>query len=176
MSTMADNAQFWIERLGLERHPEGGFSRETYRSAGIIPESALPGDRKGPRCFSTATYYLLAGDDFSAFHRIRSDELWHFHAGSALHVHVIDPQGNYQLIKLGGNPGNGETFQAAVGAGCWFGAEPADKRSFALVGCTVAPGFDYRGFQLAERKYLLEKFPLHSAIINKLTRKASPND
>ncbi len=168
---MSDNAKFWIEKLGLERHPEGGYYRETYRSEGIIPESALPDDRKGPRCFSTAIYFLLEGHDFSAFHRIRSDEIWHFHAGSTLLIHVIDPQGTYHLIKLGCNPEDGETFQAVVSAGCWFGAEPADERSFGLVGCTVAPGFDYRDFEMAERTELLDKFPLHSAIINRLTRK-----
>lgn len=176
MPIMQYEAQFWIERLGLERHPEGGFFRETYRSEGMIPESALHGNRKGPRCYSTAIYFLLAGHDFSAFHRISSDELWHFHAGSTLHIHVIDSKGNYRLIKLGGNPEKGETFQATVGACCWFGAEPADPRSFALVGCTVAPGFDYRDFEMAERADLLDRFPLHSAIINRLTRKASPND
>jgi predicted cupin superfamily sugar epimerase len=169
---MSGNARFWIEKLGLEKHPEGGFFRETYRSAGIIPESALSGGREGARCFSTAIYYLLGGHDFSAFHRIGSDELWHFYAGSPLHIHVIDPLGNYQLVKLGNNPENGETFQATVRAGCWFGAEPADARSFALVGCTVAPGFDYRDFEMANRRDLLDRFPLHSAIINKLTRKA----
>ncbi len=173
MKIMSANARFWIEKLGLEKHPEGGFFRETYRSAGNIPESVLPGDRPGARSFSTAIYYLLDGHDFSAFHRIRSDELWHFYAGSRLNIHVIDPQGDYQLIGLGDNPENGETFQAAVMAGCWFGAELADNQSFALVGCTVAPGFDYWDFEMADRTELLDRFPLHSEIINKLTRETS---
>jgi predicted cupin superfamily sugar epimerase len=173
LTIMSGNARFWIEKLGLDKHPEGGFFRETYRSEGSIPECVLSRDREGARSFSTAIYFLLYELDFSAFHRIRSDELWHFYAGSRLHIHVIDPQGDYQMIRLGDNPENGETFQAVVRAGCWFGAELADTRSFALVGCTVAPGFDYRDFEMAGRTELLNRFPLHSAIINKLTRNTS---
>jgi predicted cupin superfamily sugar epimerase len=171
LAIMSGNPNFWIEKLGLEKHPEGGFFRETYRSQGIIPEHALSGAPEGARCFSTAIYYLLSGHGFSAFHRIRSDELWHFYTGSQLKIHVINLQGEYQLLKLGGNPEEGESFQAIVEAGCWFGAELSDPRTFALVGCTVAPGFDYRDFEMADRGDLLERFPRHSSIIIKLTRK-----
>lgn len=167
------NAAFWIEKLALARHPEGGYFRETYRSHGNIPESALPMGCEGTRCFSTAIYFLLHGDDFSAFHRIKSDELWHFYTGSPLVIHVIDKSGRYHRIKLGDNPDNGETFQTVVEAGCWFGASLHVPQTFALVGCTVAPGFDFRDFEMGDVKELTRNYPEHAEVIEKLTRSAS---
>lgn len=170
---MVGTAAFWIEKLALARHPEGGYFREKYRSNGNIPESVLAAGCKGIRCFSTAIYYLLHGDDFSAFHGIKSDELWHFYTGSPLVIHVIDKSGDYHRIKVGDNPDNGETFQAVVKVGCWFGASIDVPQTFALVGCTVAPGFDFRDFEMGDAEELLRTYPGHSSIIRKLTRFAS---
>lgn len=170
MPEMMRDAAYWIEKLALVKHPEGGFFRETYRSAGCIPESALPAEFGGARCLSTSIYFLLHGDDFSAFHRLKSDELWHFYTGSSLVVRVIDKAGDHHRIKLGDNPDNGETFQAVVEAGCWFGACLDDSRSFALVGCTVAPGFDFRDFEMGDGEELIRRHPEHASIIEKLTR------
>jgi uncharacterized protein len=89
---MAD-AQYWIDQLKLKPHPEGGFFRESYRSSVVIPEPALPATFRGPRTASTAIYFLLAGEDFFALHRLAADEVWHFYAGSRLLVHTIDPNG-----------------------------------------------------------------------------------
>ncbi len=97
------DANYWIDSLKLEPHPEGGFFRETYRSQMSLPRSALPQSFGGARSASTAIYFLLQGDDFSAFHRIASDEMWHFYAGSSLSVHVIDSEGQSSEIKLGPN-------------------------------------------------------------------------
>ena len=167
------DAGYWIERLGLEEHPEGGYYRETYRAAGLIAQPSLPAGVGGPRSFSTTIYYLLPGNDFSAFHRIRSDELWHHYAGSALTVHVLEPAGRYRQERVGPDPDAGEAFQAVVAAGCWFGATVDEATSYALVGCTVAPGFDFQDFEVGRREELLRLFPSHRAIIERLSRDGS---
>ena len=107
---------------------------------------------------------------FSAFHRLRSDEIWHFYAGSGLIVHVIDPAAEYSCIRLGSDAENGEVLQAVVRAGCWFGSELADRSSFALVGCTVSPGFDFEDFELGKRLELVRCYPQHRRVIERLTR------
>lgn len=156
-----------IRRLKLRRHPEGGYYRETYRAK----ESAkgLPRRFAGSRCFSTAIYFLLRGKDVSRLHRLQSDELWHFYAGGALSIHVITPAGKHQLVKLGNNLKRGEAFQAAIPAGCWFGAALNKRRAYSLVGCTVAPGFDFADFEPADRRRLLAQYPQHAKIIRSLT-------
>jgi len=165
------DAAFWIARLGLRPHPEGGFFRETYRAADTLAPAALPSRFDGPRAASTAIYFLLTHDSFSALHRIRSDELWHFYAGDALLLSALDPAtGACTATRLGADPARGETFQAVVPAGAWFGAEVAAPGSFALVGCTVAPGFEFADFELAERRTLLDRHPAARAVIERLTR------
>lgn len=156
-----------IAGLGLTRHPEGGWYRETYRAAGTIPGNLLPEHVAGERSFSTAIYFLLERGGMSALHRIKSDELWHFHAGAALTVHVITPAGDYYPLTLGSDLATGETFQAVVPAGCWFGAETTGD--YSLVGCTVAPGFDFADFEMGSRSDLLGRFPAHAGIIRRLT-------
>ncbi len=92
---MTNSAKYWIDKLGLIAHPEGGYYRETYRSSLSIAREALPLQFTGPRLVSTAIYFLLEGENFSAFHRLRSDELWHFYVGGPLVVHVIEENGRY---------------------------------------------------------------------------------
>jgi predicted cupin superfamily sugar epimerase len=162
-------AKTLIEQLALARHPEGGWFKETYRASEKVAAQALPARFGGERSVSTAIYFLLEAGDISALHRIQSDEVWHFYAGSTLRVHGIFPDGAYQEWKLGANTAAGEQFQAVVPASCWFGAELAEG-GFALVGCTVAPGFDFADFELAEAKQLGDRYPQHAALINRLTR------
>jgi len=162
------SAEYWIEILALNRHPEGGWFAETYRAGESIPADALPVRFHGQRSFCTAIYFLLERGDFSALHRIKSDEIWHFYAGSPLTVQVITSGGELQEILLGRDPSKGQRLQAVVPAGCWFGAET--RGSFALVGCTVAPGFDFTDFEMAEQAALLERFPQHGSLIKRLTR------
>jgi uncharacterized protein len=164
-----DTAQHWIDRLRLEPHPEGGHYRQTYRARLILPHSALPGF-SGDRAASTTIYFLLADDQFSAFHRLRSDEVWHFYAGSTLIVHVIEASGKYTELLLGSDPTSGEDFQAVVPAGCWFGSSLRLPNTWALVGCTVAPGFDFADFEMARRAELTAQHPQHHNIIERLTR------
>jgi len=151
-------------------HPEGGHFAETYRASENIPHQALPGRFGGDRAFSTGIYFLLESHNFSAFHRIQADEMWHFYAGEALEVFVIDEKiGDLSIIRLGNNPDNGETFQAVVPAGAWFASRPASGSTYALVGCTVAPGFDFADFEMAERGALSQLYPQHAGIIAELT-------
>ena len=165
---MDKDAQYWINRLGLSPHPEGGYYRATYKSDLTIGRSALPSSYQGDRSASTAIYFLLDGQDFSAFHRIASDEVWHFYSGSSLVVYVIDPDGDYSELHLG--DGSDEVFQAVVKAGCWFASRVKDAAGFALVGCTVAPGFDFADFELAVRSELVAAYPQHRKLIEELTR------
>ncbi len=163
------DAQFWIERLRLQPHPEGGFYKEAYRDTLLLQPTGLPAEFSGPRSASTAIYFLLEGHQFSGFHRIRSDELWHFYTGSALAVHVIGPDGQHEQLLIGPDPEAGQQFQGAVKANRWFASELLDKSDFALVGCTVAPGFDFADFELAERDTLARSFPEHRSLIERLT-------
>jgi len=166
----AQNAHYWIEKLQLEPHPEGGYFRQTYRSEWMIAREGLPPGFGAPRAASTAIYFLLEGKNFSAFHRLRSDEMWHFYAGSPLLIHVIERGGKRSTIFLGTNLEVEQVPQAVVRAGCWFGSHVADWKSWSLVGCTVAPGFDFLDFELAKRADLLASYPQHGEIIRKLTR------
>jgi predicted cupin superfamily sugar epimerase len=167
---MSKSAQYWIHELSLIPHPEGGYYRETYRSELSIAREALPPQFTGPRLVSTAIYFLLEGDNFSAFHRLRSDELWHFYAGSPITVQVIDPEGDHSEIQLGDDPDAGEVLQAAVKAGRWFASRVRDSKTFALAGCTVAPGFDFADFELGKRAELVRLYPQHRSLIESLTR------
>ena len=167
---MPKSAQYWVEILNLIAHPEGGYYRETYRSELSIAVEALPPQFTGPRLVSTAIYFLLEGENFSAFHRLRSDELWHFYAGSPITVHVIEPDGGHSEIQLGGDLDAGEVLQAAVKAGRWFASRVRHPKTFALAGCTVAPGFDFADFELGKRAELVRLYPQHRNLIESLTR------
>ena len=163
-------AAYWVEKYQMQPHPEGGYFVETYRAAEQIPHTALPESFGGSRAFSTAIYFLLEGHHFSALHRIQADEVWHFYAGGPLEVFVIHPKsGTLEIIRLGPDPETGEVFQAVVPAGAWFGSRPVASAAYALVGCTVAPGFDFADFELAERAALLAQFPQHRAVVEGLT-------
>ena len=169
MTNPSQHVRYWIDKLKLEPHPEGGYYRQTYKSELLIPRGSLP-DHSGPRAASTAIYFLIEGKNFSAFHRLRSDEMWHFYAGSPLLVHVIDRVGSYSSFLLGNDPDAGQLFQAVVPAGHWFGSHVADWTSWTLVGCTVAPGFDFADFELARREQMVAEYPQHRQRIERLTR------
>jgi len=161
-------ADYWIQNLGLAAHPEGGFFKETYRAAGTIPHAALPGTFSGERNFSTAIYFLLRSHDKSLFHRIKSDELWHFHAGTSLSIYILDQNG-LTIRLLGTDLVKGEQPQVIIPANVWFGAAVNDPDSYTLAGCTVAPGFDFQDFEMATQKQLLGQYPDQGDIIRKLT-------
>lgn len=154
----------------LQEHPEGGWYKETYKSSETISVNALPERFSGERTFSTAIYFLLEQGNFSAFHRIKSDECWHFYYGGPLQVFVLLPDGSLQITELGSDIAAGQVFQFTVPANCWFASRPAAASAYSFVGCTVAPGFDFADFELAEAGQLAATFPAHTAIINELCR------
>lgn len=158
-------AAYWVNHLQLKPHPEGGFFKETYRA----PETVQ--NRNGAsRSASTGIYFLITDQAFSAFHKIESDEMWHHYEGAALAVYIIHPDGQLEILRVGKDLENGQQPQAVVPAGCWFASRVEEKDGFALVGCTVAPGFDFADFVLADRKMLTEEYPQHTQIISELTR------
>lgn len=158
-----------IDRLELQPHPEGGFYKEVYRSKGIISQFADE-EFKGSRNYCTSIYFLLTSENFSAFHKIKQDEIWHFYEGAPLFVHVIDENGVYHKHKLGSNIESGELRQLVVPANQWFASSVDEPESYALVGCTVAPGFEFEDFEMAKRAELISDYPEHEKIITDLTR------
>ena len=164
------NAESLIKKYNLLPHPEGGWFKETYKSVEKISVAGLPDRFSGERAFSTAIYFLLENGNFSAFHRIKSDECWHFYAGGCLLVYIIHHNGELQVVRLGNNPERDEVFQFVVPANCWFASIPDTDVEFSFVGCTVAPGFDFKDFELAGQESLIKEYPQHSDIIKKLTR------
>ena len=162
-------ATYWIENLGLKPHPEGGYYKEAYRATESIPHAALPPRFSGERSFATSIYYLLEQGDFSAFHRIRSDETWHFYAGGSLEIITLH-QDRHIALSLGSNIREGEHLQITIPAGVWFAAHPKKNTSYTLAGCSVSPGFDFADFELAKRSDLLSEYPCSEEIVRALTR------
>jgi hypothetical protein len=164
---MNTKAAQYIKQLGLKKHPEGGYYKEVYRSGELILPEHLPNRYKSARNFSTSIYFLLEGKQFSAFHLLQSDEIWHFYDGGKIIIYQIDRSGQLAIEKLGKEKGC--NFQITIKKGTWFAAEPDNKKSFSLFGCTVSPGFDFEDFKLGNHKELSDKFPEHESLINRLT-------
>jgi len=162
-------AKYWITKLNLEKHPEGGWFKEVYRSVEMISAKCLSGSFYGARNISTSIYYLLEGDDFSAFHRIKSDEIWHYYAGNSSIEIITIRNGEIEIQQLGNQSEEGHVFQFVVPAETWFAARVGNKKGFALVGCTVSPGFHFDDFELAG-KNLIDEFPLLENQIRSLIR------
>lgn len=162
-----NKAEDWISKLELEAHPEGGHYKEVYRSDEFITSQALPDRFSGDRSFSTSIYYLLRKVEISKFHRIKSDEIWHFYAGAPMQIIHIDAEGKLVKRQLGIDIANEINPQLIVNAGDWFAAQSLGD--YSLVGCTVSPGFDYTDFEMADRKKLISAFPQHQKIIKKFT-------
>ncbi|MBI3719268.1 MAG: cupin domain-containing protein [Sphingobacteriales bacterium] len=163
-------ASYLVNHYQMQAHPEGGFYKQTYRSNEILRVEHLPERFNGERVISTAIYFLLEGNQFSAFHRIKSDELWHFYYGTSLNIYVIHEDGSLEITKLGNNPEAGEQFQAVVKTGCWFASKPVKEEGFSFVGCTVAPGFDFADFELAKADAFIKEYPRHKDLIMQLCR------
>ncbi len=166
---MEKDSKYWIEKLSLQKHPEGGYYKEVYRSEGSFNFSKDSADFSRKRNFSTSIYFLLEGNDFSAFHRIKSDEIWHFYQGNCLIIYSIDKNGMLKEHLLGNNLEAGESLQQIIPKNTWFAARLLSECGFALVGCTVSPGFDFSDFEMAKKIPLLQEFPQHSEIIEMLS-------
>ena len=163
------NAEYWIEQLDLLPHPEGGYFRETYRSTDTVLPEGLPERFRTDHSLSTAIYFLLKHDSPSRLHQLAADETWHFYDGSSLMLHLINLEGEYRQVRLGRDSEREEVFQYTVLAGTWFGATVDKEDGYTLVGCTVAPGFEFNDFKLGKRSELFKLFPKHKNIIEDLT-------
>jgi predicted cupin superfamily sugar epimerase len=159
-----------ITLLGLKPHPEGGYFRETYRSNEIIGEGALPGRYTGNRTYGTAIYYLLTRETFSAFHRIKTDEIYHFYLGDLVELVQLLPDGSGCVVMLGNDLASGEHVQTVVSRGTWHGAQLAEGGNYALLGTTVSPGFEFADFEIGDRNELIRSYPSFSDKIIALTR------
>lgn len=159
-----------IRQLNLTPHPEGGYYRQTYKSEEKITINTSEEEDNKSRSYSTCIYFLLTSYNFSAFHRIKQDEIWHFYDGSPIRLHTISKEGIYKSHIIGKDLLKGETPQLVVKGGDWFASEVIDDNSFSLTGCTVAPGFDFDDFELMERSKGIKRFPTHKDIITQLTR------
>lgn len=166
------NAKQWIEHLKLIPHPEGGYYRETYHAQTLLTDSLTEQKYGGKRRSATSIYFLLEGTDVSRFHRLRSDEIWYFHAGSSLTVHTITPDGSYMRHQLGLDVAVGQQPQLLIPSQHIFGAtvNHTSEDDFALVSCMVSPGFDFQDFELFDRQTLIALYPEHKAIISRLTQ------
>jgi len=165
---MNSKAKAHIKKLGLKKHPEGGYFKEVYRSGEKILPTHLPKRYKSSRNFSTSIYFLLEGKQFSSFHLLQSDELWHFYDGSYVLLYIINQKGELIIKKLGRDQDC--ELQIAIEKQNWFAAKLENKKSFALFGCTVSPGFDFEDFELGKRDDLIKKFPQHSSLIKRLSK------
>ncbi|MCB9045662.1 MAG: cupin domain-containing protein [Chitinophagales bacterium] len=163
------SAKYWKEHLQLISHIEGGAFREIYRSDMVLPHAELSAEHKGDRAISTSIYFLLEYGEFSALHRIASDELWHFYDGDTLCIYEIEQGGTLVKHLLGKDIEKDENPQVVIKAGSWFGSRTETPDGYTLCGCTVAPGFDFADFELADKNALLEKYPQHKDIILSLT-------
>ncbi|PSR05791.1 MAG: hypothetical protein BRD49_03875 [Bacteroidetes bacterium SW_10_40_5] len=163
------SAFYWIDVLGLEKHIEGGYFRETYRSEEMIPGEYLPQRLEGERHIATSIYFLIYDNVFSAFHKLKGDELWHHVDGEPVHLYFLMPNGELKIKKLGKEPEKGYYPQLFVERNIWFAGRVRDSNGFSLVTCTTSPGFDYRDFALGKREELAKEFPMHEKIIDELT-------
>lgn len=159
------NASYWISLLNLQPHPEGGYYKEVFRSQQQVSRSGSPDVKQA----CTSIYYLLEADDYSGFHRIQSDEIWYFHKGMPLDIHVINTDGNHEVWELSDMPPTGN-LSLVVPAGLWFAAEIPLKEGYTLVSCAVAPGFEFSEFEMADRKELQTRYPEHDELFARLCR------
>lgn len=168
MNGQSEEVHQIISRLKMEPHPEGGWFRQTYESKLMLPHTLHSGST-GMRSCATSIYFLITDSNFSAFHRIQSDEMWYHHSGGALAIEILDKNGSYHQKVLGAIE-EGYEPQALAPSGTWFGSHLLERKGWALVGCSVSPGFDFLDFEIGNRESLLKDYPRHAEIIKNLTR------
>ncbi len=166
---MKYTAAYWINRLRLEKHPEGGYFSEIHRTAEKIKGEHLPPRFGGDRHFSTAIYFLLEGNDVSAFHRLQQDEIWHHYQGTEIKIYIIHQDGRLETRLLGISEDHSVQPVAIIPHNTWFAAELINKNSYALIGCTVSPGFSFEDFELGKESELIRQYPDHAELVRMLT-------
>jgi uncharacterized protein len=163
-------AEDLIAALQLQPLPlEGGYFRETYRSPEQLPASALHGHYRTDKAISTAIYYLLTPQSFSALHRLPADEIFHFYLGSPVQMLQLWPDGHGRLLTLGPDVLAGQSPQVIVPCGVWQGSFLRPGGSYALLGTTMAPGFDFADYEAGNREHLVQMYPDHAELIRRLS-------
>ena len=163
-------AEYWIRHLKLEQHPEGGYYTRVYSSDLQIKQNTLPKNFYDDRPICTHIYYLLTQKEFSAFHRIQSDELWHFYDGDGLKIYEIAKDASLIEHKLGLDLESGQLPFCIIKAGNWFAADLMWNSKYSLVGCSVSPGFDFAEFEMAEKEKLITQYPEYKDLIRRFTK------
>lgn len=156
--------EYYLQKLNMTPHPEGGYYKETYRAASRVQSNS------GDRSAGTVIYFLLDEMNFSAFHRLTSDEVWYFHDGGSAKIYILHADGSIDIKTIGKDTTIGEEFQIILPANCWFAAEVEDGKNFILVSCSVSPGFEFEDFKLADGSKLADDFPQHAVLIRRLCR------
>ena len=166
---MKKDAAYWIEKLSLISHPEGGYFTETYQSPDLLSTSGLPERYSAERVCAKAIYFLVPDGQVSKFHRLTCEEIWCYHFGAPLTLYIIEKAGKLRHLILGPDPERGEHFQVTVPHDVWFGAKVNKKDEYTLVSCITAPGFDFEDFELAGCESLIQEYPQHKDVIEMLT-------
>lgn len=162
---MGLQASYFIDKYNMQKHPEGGYYTEIYRAETVLDH---PRNRQ-KRNTATSIYFMLNKNNKSHFHQLSSDELWYFHYGCAVAVHMLVPDGSYRCELLGSGEKKGEHPQVIIPAGTIFAAENTDINDFSFFGCVVTPGFHFDDFKLLTRNELVRQFPEHEKLIKKFT-------
>jgi hypothetical protein len=162
-------ASEYIEALNMQKHIEGGYYVETYRSQYSVPAENLDDGFSGKRNLMTSIYFLLEGKDISKLHKVRGDEIWFFHDGTPAIIEIINPNGAIDKMILGTDVKSGQLPQVIIPADTWFTAKIAEENSYILLACTVAPGFEFEDFELADPEKLVVEFPHLKEFILKST-------
>ncbi|WP_260434062.1 cupin domain-containing protein [Burkholderia stagnalis] len=160
--------EFWIKKLGLAAHPEGGYFRYEFGSD-VVRKTANGAERKD----YSGIYFMVTHDSPSHFHQMTSDEIWYYHAGDALTMHAIDEAGKYRTVRIGPNPDRGEVLSVVMHGGWIFGAS-VDSGDYTLVSCAVVPGFDEADYRILTQSELLGKYPEYQSVILKMAYKNLP--
>lgn len=162
------DTEYLITTLDMKKHPEGGYYKETYRASESYENESLPSRYKGRRSTGTSIYFLLPSNELSKFHKLASDEIWHFHLGGAAKIFIISPSGQLEVKTIGSDIAKGELLQVVILKDHWFGALVV-RGEYILVGCTVSPGFEFEDFELATADPLKKICPEYSELIDRLT-------
>lgn len=166
---MRESVEYIIKRFNMKIHPEGGYYSAGYRSQEFLRPGQLPARYDGPRNLYSSIHFLVTPENPSRFHRLRTDELWHFYKGCDLELHLLSDMGNYTRVTLSAAD-HTERFQFLVKRNTWLAASCAGEPGYALAGCTLAPGFEFADFELAGRRSLTEAYPRHEALIARFTK------
>lgn len=157
---MEKDARYWIKKLNLKPHPEGGYYRETYKSDVFLTK------KNSQKHHASLIYFLLKNNDISAFHKLTSDEIWLYHSGCSATIFMINLKGQLSIKKIGGDLENDENLLVTIPKNTWFAAKLNNKQDFCLMSCMVSPAFEWTGFELGKIEKLVAEYPIHKELFH----------